>query len=113
MAGSVSSPAVDADGFASFVAGAAWTYARTMPETPHEYTLRRQHDELTFERAVAYVRAAGYDARWKGRRNRYLEHDGWRYWTLGAPLAATVVLNRARVDEPRSAPTPVDKPVDN
>jgi hypothetical protein len=32
--------------------------------------------------------------------NTYLELDGWEYWTMGAPLPETTVINRARVDQP-------------
>jgi hypothetical protein len=30
----------------------------------------------------------------------YLELDGWEYWTMGAPLPETTVINRARIDQP-------------
>jgi hypothetical protein len=26
----------------------------------------------------------------------YLEVDGWEYWTMGAPIAETTVINRSR-----------------
>lgn len=91
--------------FAAFVARAPWRFAATMPEVPHEYTLRRQHDPQVFEAAVRFIREHGRPARW-GRTTRiYFELDGKRYWTMGWPVEQTIVLNRAaldRTDEPGS-----------
>jgi hypothetical protein len=28
----------------------------------------------------------------------YLEIDGWDYWTMGAPVEETTVINRARLE---------------
>jgi hypothetical protein len=46
-----------------FVSISPWQFARTMPEMPHEYTLRaKAPDEKTFERVVLYIRQVGYKA---------------------------------------------------
>jgi len=84
--------------FAAFVAQAPWRYAATMPHIPHEYTLRRQHDSAVFEAGVRLIREHGYQARW-GRTNRtYVNVDGKRYWTMGAPVEQTIVFNRADLE---------------
>ncbi len=84
--------------FAAFVQGAPWRFAATMPHIPHEYTLRRQHDPARFEAAVRFIREHGYQARWRRTTHTYYELDGWKYWTMGAPVEQTVVLNRAALD---------------
>ena len=81
--------------FAAFVRAAPWRFAATMPQIPHEYTLRRQHDPATFEAAVAFIRERGYPAKWGRHTHTYYDHDGRKYWTLGWPIAQTIVLNRA------------------
>jgi hypothetical protein len=86
------------DEFAAFVAAAPWRFASTMPETPHEYTLRRQHDPVVFEAAVRFIRERGYQARWGRATRTYFNLDGKKYWTMGAPVEQTVVLNRAALD---------------
>ena len=44
-----------------FVRTSLWTFARTMPHIPHEYTLRaKAPDQNLFERVVLYIRQAGY-----------------------------------------------------
>ena len=48
------------DELRSFVQESKWTFAKTMPQTPHEYTLRRDaKDEALFERVVIYIRQVG------------------------------------------------------
>jgi hypothetical protein len=86
------------DEFAAFVAAAPWRFAATMPEAPHEYTLRRQHDPARFEQAVRFIREHGYQAQWGRATHLYYELDGRKYWTMGAPPEQTIVLNRANVE---------------
>jgi hypothetical protein len=84
--------------FAAFVAQAPWRYAATMPHIPHEYTLRRQHDPALFEAAVRFIREHGYQARWGRAIRTHVNLDGKRYWTMGAPVEQTIVLNRADLE---------------
>jgi hypothetical protein len=84
--------------FAAFVAQAPWRYAATMPHIPHEYTLRRQHDPVVFEAAVRFIRKHGYQARWGRAIRTYFNLDCKRYWTMGAPVEQTIVLNRADLE---------------
>ena len=90
-----------------FVQTSPWTFARTMPEKPHEYTLRaKAPDEKLFERVVLYIRQAGYKANHGSWTYTYLHIDGWKYWTMGAPLGPTgkydpnihtILMNRAKL----------------
>jgi hypothetical protein len=84
--------------FAAFVHRAPWTFAKTMPHIPHEYTLRRQHDSAVFEAAVRFIRERGYQARWGRAIRTYVNLNGKRYWTMGASVEHTIVLNRADLD---------------
>ena len=82
-------------------------FARTMPQMPHEYTLREKApDEKLFERVVLYIRQAGYKANFGSVTYTYLDVDGWKYWTMGAPLGPTgrfdpqihtILINRAKL----------------
>jgi hypothetical protein len=84
--------------FAAFVRAAPWRFAATMPHIPHEYTLRRQHDPAVFEAAVRFIREHGYEAKWGRATHTYYDLDGRTYWTMGAPIAATVLINRADLE---------------
>ena len=87
-----------------FVRTSAWQFAKTMPATPHEYTLRQNApDRKRFEEVVLYIRQEGYKAKYGKTTYTYLDIDGWQYWTMGAPLNhpsgewCTVLINRARI----------------
>jgi hypothetical protein len=89
---------VTEDEFRAFVHRAPWTFAKTMPQWQHEYTLRRQHNPATFEAAVRFIREHGYRARWGRAIRTYVNLDGKRYWTMGAPVEQTILINRADLD---------------
>ena len=82
-----------------FIQSSQWRFAKTMPQWPHEYVVRewRPDQEQVFERLVGFIRTHGYDAEFGGATYRYLEVDGWKYWTMGAPPNETTVINRARI----------------
>lgn len=77
-----------------------WTFARTMPETPHDYLVRGKHlNDVDFERAVRLIRRLGEPGKFNGRLLVYFQRDGKRYWTMGAPLDKTTIINRADQSE--------------
>jgi hypothetical protein len=89
----------------SYILKARWQFARTMPQWPHEYTVRHWREDLTgdFLAFVELIRRDGVVKPWprdavKPRYHlTYLEIDGWDYWTMGEPVAETALINRARV----------------
>jgi hypothetical protein len=86
------------DELLSFVQESKWTFAKTMPQTPHEYTLRRDaKDEALFERVVMHIRQVGYQQKWGKTTDTDLDVDGWQYWTMGSPLDQTILINRAAI----------------
>jgi hypothetical protein len=92
------------DDFKKFIGMRRWRFAKTMPQWPHEYTVRRfddpQEDQALFEEAVVFIRARGRRRNFKptGKSSVYLDVDGRQYWTMGAPVGATIIINRAWVD---------------
>lgn len=75
-----------------------------MLDCPHQYTVRdltnadarkttaMGHDE--FEWFARMINAQGIPARWGSNTYRYYELDGWEYWTMGAPVDETTIINR-------------------
>jgi len=82
-----------------FVDSSAWTYAKTMPEWPHEYIVRERVDEALFVALVEHIRAHGYEGRFFRRRLTYYAFDGLVYWTMGAPVEETTIINRCRIED--------------
>ncbi len=93
----------------------AWRPARTMPQIPHEYTVREEaRDEADYWVLHQVIARHGMIERWHGgkvyggasiiRRGRgrpglYLyPGDGWRYWYMSrSPISR--IINRNRIEE--------------
>jgi hypothetical protein len=82
----------------TFVNEQRWTFAKTMPEWPHEYIVRNRVDEELFERLVKHIRARGYEGKFYQKSITYYEEAGMVYWTMGAPLHETTIINRCAKD---------------
>jgi hypothetical protein len=83
----------------AFVDGSGWTFAKTMPEWPHEYIVRERVDETLFEDLVRHIRAHGSEGRFYQRTLVYCQEAGLVYWTMGAPVHETTIVNRCRSEE--------------
>lgn len=84
--------------FRSLIQSIPWTFAKTMPKWPHEYIVRgNSWSDVDFEDFVAHIRANGEMRRWGPYHHTYLDLDGWSYWTMGAPVVQTKIINRARL----------------
>lgn len=74
-----------------------WIFAKTMPENPHEYTLRKTWDDADFLRVVTFIRRCGYRQKFGKSWYTQLDVDDHFYWTMGAPLPMTILINRKRL----------------
>ncbi len=75
-----------------------WIYANTMPHNPHEYTLREEwSDNALFDTAVTHIREHGYRAVFRGKAYVQLNLGEYVYWTMGAALHETILINRKRI----------------
>ena len=82
-----------------FVDSETWTYAKTMPEWPHEYLVRHRVDPKLFETLARHIREHGSDGRFYDRVLTYFHEEGLQYWTMGAPIDETVIINRCRQED--------------
>ncbi len=87
---------MDAESFNEFVSSSEFQFAKTMTETPHEYTLRRKaaRDDR-FAEAVQFIRDNGFCRRFASRFYTYYRLGDYVYWTMGAPVDETILINRA------------------
>jgi hypothetical protein len=84
--------------FGEFVVSSAWIFAKTMPDNPHWYTLRKDANvhSSSFNNAVEYIRNHGETRLFCGRKYIEFDYDGYTYWTMGSPVEETILINRAK-----------------
>lgn len=82
------------------IARCEWTFAKTMPYAPHEYIVRGKCPLTTdeFEYFVNMQREHGVREHWGNYYFPYLYIDDYKYWTMGASLEETTVINRAKMN---------------
>ena len=89
---------LDYDKLRDMIARCQWKFAKTMPFAPHEYIVKDRcpltKDE--FEYFVNMQREHGIRERWGKYNNPYLYINDYKYWTMGAPIEGTTVINRAK-----------------
>lgn len=91
----------DFERVSALLAAQTWTFAKTMPHNPHEYSVRKNwanDDDFVF--VVQYIRDNGYTGQFEGRTYTYLNVNGYFYWTMGASInkadgsPLTIIINR-------------------
>ena len=70
-----------------------------MPIWPHEYIVRDRVDVELFEDLVRHIREHGHKGRFYQKVLTYYEEAGLTYWTMGAPVGETTIINRCRSED--------------
>ncbi len=84
--------------FDNFVAARSWRFAKTYALVcPHFYTMRGDGDRKEFEEAVRFLRSVGFQAYWHTKLGIYYIRGDFYYWTMGAAIEDTTVLNKAEL----------------
>ena len=84
----------------AFVATCRWTFAKTVPQHPHEYCLRDWvPDKADFDRFTALIASHGYSGRFWSQSWVYLHVDGFKYWqSQTLDRSGGLIVNRARLE---------------
>jgi hypothetical protein len=82
-----------------FVNFSQWTFAKTMPDWPHEYLVRERVDASLFIKLVQHIRLHGYNGKFYQKDITYFENNGMVYWTMGAPIEETTIINRCKKED--------------
>ena len=90
--------------FQEYIARNKWTFAKTYAAfCPHEYVVKDrlpEEEKAVFEQIVSFIRENGFVAIYgKLGPNRYYTVDDYYYWTMGAPIEETTLLNRAKLSD--------------
>jgi hypothetical protein len=96
------------DAARAYIGNVRWQFATTMPEWPHEYTVKAWRPELSaeFEAFSRLIAQQGFVEPWPPAparaiyHNRYLVIGDHKYWAMGAhgdldPPEQMTVINRA------------------
>jgi len=80
---------------ASALLSAEYRFAKTMPQNPHWYTLRRTwNNNDLFDKVVEYMRANAYTEYFWRKPYQLFDLNGYKYWTMGAEICETILINR-------------------
>jgi hypothetical protein len=92
----------------AYIATVRWKFAKTMPDWPHEYTIKEWRPELAseFEAFCQLIKDEGFVEPWPPPparpiyHNHYLVIGEWKYWAMGThgdqdPVEELTVINRA------------------
>jgi len=78
-----------------FINNSKWTFAKTYAATwPHHYIVRERENEDLFIQMDKHIRRFGYEGRFYKKKFTYFEEDGYVYWTMGASIEETTIINR-------------------
>ena len=83
----------------TFVDEQVWTFAKTMSKWPHEYLVRERVDVILFEQLVRHIRTHGYEGGFYDKRITYYDQADLVYWTMGAPVEETTIINRCKNED--------------
>ncbi len=73
-----------------------WTFAKTMPESPHWYIVRSNTiDFNTFIEVVRFIQQNGLPSKFEGATYNYLHLGEYKYWSMGSMPEETILINRA------------------
>jgi len=76
-----------------FVSDSKWTFAKTMPQWPHEYVVQEQVDGELFAALARLIDARGYEGRFYEKKQVYFDHGEHTYWQMGN------IINRCPTSE--------------
>ena len=74
-----------------------------MAHMPHSYTLRDEWQNVEdFFLCVELIRTHGYEEEFLGKTYTYFDIGDYQYWTMGASVEDTILINRAEIDRYKS-----------
>jgi len=85
------------DAIKAFIAKHEWTFAKTMPQWPHWYVVRKNCIDDEFVSFAVFIRNNGEVRPWGPYMHVYVDIDCFTYWTMGNPIEETTIINRAEI----------------
>jgi hypothetical protein len=87
----------DKDGPPDGIPTLRFRFAKTMQDTPHEYTVRTKENEAEYIKLFDRIGEDGWE-KFKGRRYKYLYLGPFKYWRMTNDVRQSHVINRAKAE---------------
>jgi len=87
--------------FKKFIEKHVWIIAKSYKNLPHEYVAIKYlegNDREEFYHSVHAIRTHGFTAFFGSTPNRYFISGEYYYFTMGAPIMETTIINRAKLE---------------
>ena len=91
----------DIEEIKKYIESVRWQFAKTMPECPHEYTVKhwRPDKYADYEWFAKMIYKHGKDEMFGSKKYRYLYIDDRKYWVIGIIINRTQQTEGGRVNE--------------
>lgn len=85
---------LDIQGIYKYIDSHTWKVSK---DKSHSYSVCKttDPDRIEFENFVSFIRANGFKQKFGKRTHTYLNIGGVLYWSMGWPVAQTILINRA------------------
>lgn len=86
---------MDEKDFGKLINSLRWTFAKTMPQIPHEYIVIDNYPEKadSIKLFAAEIQTHGYTKTFFGKEYKYLDIGDYKYWVIEN------ITNRAKIEE--------------
>lgn len=76
-----------------------WTFAKTMAKIPHEWVYKKTYkgNGVSMPDIAIFIKENGYTEYFYGKPYKYLDLNGYKYWTMDYPLSSTDLVNRSKI----------------
>lgn len=83
----------------TFLNSLKWVEAKTMKNIPHEYSVLywNYSNKKYFIEFAKLIQSEGYEEEFYGKKYKYINVDGYKYWTMDFPIENTNLINRAKL----------------
>lgn len=86
------------DKYRAFINSQAWRTAKNQTHSYLVWDKLEPEAQYMFREFAQYIRDNGYYKSYFGHTYQYLDIDDFTYWTMGAPINETTILNRATLN---------------
>lgn len=79
-----------------------WKFARSMPQIPHEYTVKNKADKRDsedYEKLYTYIFDNHYIRYFFRKPYKYCDIGEYSYWILTDDITESIIINRAKIQK--------------